>query len=167
MVGTETAASTEKACWPFSIKPMMPIVLVESLYKVRVITKSSVTGEGDDWALKPVSWVCHAGLTENGLLCKNQPSTSIILVLILISALQKISMFSCHITTWKTVWTCFLVSNYINIKILPDRKIRIRGHMTPFLLCTYNERNEVQQGHPKYTMLTNNIHTKTFYSWVR
>lgn len=48
MVGTETAAFTEKACRPLSIKPMMAIVLVESLYKVRVITKSSVTGEGDD-----------------------------------------------------------------------------------------------------------------------
>lgn len=39
--------------------------------------------------------------------------------------------------------------------------------MTPFLPCTYNDRNEVQQGHPKYTMLTNNIHIKTFYSWVK
>lgn len=26
--------------------------------------------------------------------------------------------------------------------------------MAPFLLCTYNDRSEVQQGHPKYTMLT-------------
>lgn len=75
--------------------------------------------------------------------------------------ITKISMFSCQITTWKTVRPCFLVSNYVSENILlKTAKQELGGQRTLFLLWTYNDGNEVQQEHPKYTLLTNNIHRK-------
>lgn len=38
--------------------------------------------------------------------------------------------------------------------------------MTLFLPCTYHDSNEVQQEHPKNTLLTNNRQIKTFKNWI-